>query len=139
MNRQPNLYTKLVIIRILQSGLQHNFAYHECRDLQFKFDFERQIFKNFNLILFTSRVLARNLLKRCHEGKFSYFRYDVRCIISHYLLDYCDFKPNLNVSLLEKANISKETAMRNTSDKDSNCRQVIINGQTTNHLHESSC
>ena len=53
-----------------------NFIY-EWRDLQFKIDSVQQIFENlFKAVLFTFRVLARNLLKEVAKEIFSYFRFD---------------------------------------------------------------
>ena len=74
---------------------------HKCRDLQFKVDSERQIFRETfhgNFILFTLRVFARNLLRG--NRRRNTFRISFWCLTSdtnpgfasnkttHYFLDH---------------------------------------------------
>ena len=80
---------------------------HKWRDLQFKVDFERQIFwETAMAILFTVRVFARNLLRR--NRRRNTFRILFWCLAwcsnpgfssnkpTHYLLDHGDFDPTSN-------------------------------------------
>ena len=71
---QENLKNSIICFSHHSCCMCVNFI-HEWRDLEFKVDFERQIFEKFsNGNLITHRVFARQLLRgSCRRNTFSYF------------------------------------------------------------------